>query len=99
MLTACSLARTRRGDSVPLDDGTSGSAFSDSKKLKSVAVALLIYSGATGNLNVVEPDGSTRIIDVSKWAQGVWHLVQIKQIKSTSTTATNSQIELGWARY
>jgi len=98
-LAALALERTRRGDSVPLDDGTSGSAFSDSKALKSVAIGLLIYSGATGNLSIVEPDGSTRIIDVSKWAAGVWHLVKIKQIRATDTTATATNIELGWGRY
>lgn len=99
MLAECSLWRTRVGDSVPLDDGASGSAFSDTKNLRFPAIALLIHSGATGNLTIVEPDGRTRVIDVSKWAAGVWHLITIKGIKSTGTTATDTKIELGWARY
>lgn len=97
-LSNFSIRSSARADSVKRNDGTDGTAFSDSLKLGQVAVAFLIHTGATGNLTFKDPDGGTHVIDVAvARIQGVWHLEQIAQILATGTTVANTAIELGWS--
>ena len=96
-LSNFSLRNTARADAVKRSDGSDGTALSDSLKLGQVAVAFLIHVGATGNLTFKDPDGNTRVIDVAKRAQGVWHLEQIAQVMATGTTVAATAFELGWS--
>lgn len=98
-LSTLALDDSNVASSVALDDGTTASALSDTKKLQRHAIALLIHSGATGNLKYKNGNGQDRTIDVSKWAQGVWHLVKIQQIFATGTTVAAADFSVGWARY
>lgn len=94
-----SLADYAVGDAVKLDDGSTASAYSDTKALHRVAIGLKFHDSATGVLKVVSGNGNSRTIDSAGYAKGVWHPVQIKQIKSTNTTTTNTHIELGWSKH
>jgi hypothetical protein len=98
-LATLALDDTSRADDVLLNDNARASALSDSKPLQRTAIALLIYSGATGNLTYVDGNGRTRVLDVTKWAAGVWHLVKIRQVMTTGTTVAATNFELGWSRY
>lgn len=91
------LADYARGDSVKLNDGSTASAYSDTKTLHRVAIGLKFHESATGVLKVVSGTGNSRTIDSAAYAKGVWHPIKIKQIKSTDTTVTNTDIELGWS--
>lgn len=94
------IEKTRRGDNVLLVGNTSaGSAYSDTKALSAPAIAWMVDVGATGNIVIVELDGTSQTFDVSKIIQGSWILHKIKQIMATGTTLTNTSLRLGWVRY
>lgn len=82
--------------SVKLADGTTASAKSDTKKLSQMAVAVLFHVGATGTLKILTETGKERTIDVTKWTQGVWHLICVRQVFSTGTSIADTAFELGW---
>ena len=46
-----------------------------------IASAVLFQTGATGVLKIKDGNGIERDIDSAKWAQGVWHLVEVSQVK------------------
>lgn len=96
-LGALSLPDTDPGNDVLRNDGTRGSAKSDSLKLGQVAVAVRFDIGATGNFKYVNRVGRTRTIDVSKYLLGCWHLIQIRQVLATGTTVADTAFELGWS--
>lgn len=98
MLNKLALKTTRRGDSVLLADDpkTYVSALNDSKRLGRIASAVLFQVGATGVLTIKDGSGISRAIDSTKWAQGVWHLVEVSQVMATGTTIANTGFELGW---
>jgi hypothetical protein len=97
-LSMFSIRSSARADAVKRNDGSTGTALSNSLKLGQVAVAFLIHGGATGNLTFVDPDGNTHVIDVATdRAQGVWHLEQIAQVLATGTTVAATALELGWS--
>lgn len=99
-LANLALEKTRRGDNVYLEGNTSaGTAYDDSKSLASPAVAWMVDIGATGNIVIVELDGTSQTYDVSKVSQGAWNLHKIKGIKATGTTLANTSLRLGWNRY
>lgn len=66
---------------------TSGFAItkSDTDELPSVTRA--IFVGGAGNMVVVMADGSE--LTITGIAAGSWLPLRVKQVKSTSTTATN----------
>lgn len=97
-LTQFSLVDSDRGDSVPRSDGTRGSALSDTLKLGGVAVAVKFAIGAAGNFTYVNRAGRTRTVAVgTDYATGVWHLIQIQQVRATGTTLAATAFELGWS--
>ena len=71
-----------------------GSAYSDTKALSAPAIAWMVDVGATGNIVIVELDGTSQTFDVSKIIQGSWILHKIKQIMATGTTLTNTSLRL-----
>lgn len=100
MLDRLSLPVTRRADSVLLQNSPTAyvSALSDTVPLGRKASALLIQIGATGTIRIKDKAGVVRDIDTTKWAQGVWHLVEVYQVMATGTTAANTSFELGWGQ-
>lgn len=98
MLNKLALKTTRRGDSVLLADSPTSyvSALSNTKRLGRIASAVLFQTGATGVLKIKDGNGIEREIDSTKWAQGVWHLVEVSQVLATGTTIANTAFELGW---
>lgn len=96
-LTQFSLVDTDPGNDVMRSNGTRGTALSDSLKLGAVAVAIKFDVGATGNLTFVNRAGRTRTINVATYATGVWHLLQIVQVRATGTTLAATAFELGWS--
>lgn len=96
-LTQFSLVDTDPGNDVMRSNGTRGTALSDSLKLGAVAVAVKFNIGATGNFTFVNRAGRTRTIDVATYATGVWHLLQIAQVRATGTTVAATAFELGWS--
>lgn len=94
------IEKSRRGDDVLLAGASSaGSAYSDDTPLAAPAIAWMVDVGATGNIVLVELDGTLQTYDVSKIAQGIWQLHKIKQIMATNTTLANTSLRLGWVRY
>lgn len=97
-LSHLSLRSTARGDAVIRSDGTPGTALSDSLRLGQVSCAILFHVGATGNITFKHPgESGSRVVDSAKWAQGVWHIVQIEQILATGSTLAATDFELGWS--
>jgi len=93
------VARTLlKGSESKLDDGTSG-AQHNTKKLKVPAVGLLIHAGATGDIKIGHPDGSTTTIADGEVAKGVVIPVCISQVFDTGTTLADSDFRLATARY
>lgn len=94
-----SLDYFERGDAVTLNDQTTTSAYSDTKKLGKTAIGIKFASDATGVLKIVDGIGKDRTVEVDTYAKGIWHPIKIAQIKSTGTTTTNTKFELGYVKY
>lgn len=94
-----SLDYFERGDAVTLDDQTTASAYSNTKKLGKMAIGIKFASDATGVLKILDGTGAARTLEVDTYAKGIWHPVKISQIKNTGTTTTNTKFELGYVRY
>lgn len=94
-----SLDYFERGDAVTLDDLTTASAYSDTKKLGKMAIGIKFAGDATGVLKILDGIGKDRTLEVDNYAKGIWHPVKIAQIKSTDTTTTNTKFELGYVKY
>jgi len=88
-----------RGDAVTLDDGTTASALSDTKKLGKMAVGIKFSSAATGVLKVVDGAGKSVEIDADTYAKGVWHPVKVAWVKATDSTVAAADFELGFTEY
>lgn len=98
MLDKLALAETRLANDVLLQNSPTSrvSALSDTVPLGRKANAILFHVGATGTLTIKDGRGVSRAIDSTKWTQGVWHLVEVKQVMATGTTIANTAFELGW---
>lgn len=94
-----SLDYFERGDAVTLDDQTTASAYSNTKKLGKMAIGIKFASDAAGVLKILDGTGAARTLEADTYAKGVWHPVKISQIKSTDTTTVNTKFELGYVKY
>lgn len=62
----------------------------DTNALRTIGTKVIpcraIYVGATGNVNIIDDEGTTVLM--TALAAGVWHPVSARVILNTSTTAT-----------
>lgn len=98
MLVAHVAQTLLKGSESKLDDGTAG-AQHDTKKLRVPAVGLLIHAGASGNIKIGHPDGSTTTLAEGEVAKGVVIPVRISQVFDTGTTLADTDFRLATARY
>lgn len=87
-----------KGSEALKSDGSPG-VQSDSLTLLRPAIGLLIHAGASGDIKVGFPDGSTTTIADGEVSKGTIVPMAIRQVFDTGTTLGNGDFRLATAKY